>query len=363
MTQYREVKRFVRGLAALALLAGIAMLAACDVQGILTPPQPPTWDTTWDIALPAVNIAPSTYLPSGISEAPDAFEFALATQSTTITLGDYCAACLDSAHVRMLKPAVTAGFRIHLPLGADTAVLASGNVVSAGLIHTLPFDPIRGRVDNGSLTITIGSAGRDLAELRMDGATDSLPPSFMLSQGLTLPGGSILAGSVDASVSLVSPAGDSVTFTGAETITASLAASKVRLASVTVGIRDTSLTWSDSVALPALSASIGQRIDTATVILAIHNPWNVGVNLTVTIGADSTALWRTLSVPPGASEQSVSLTGSEATPLMGHKQPVVVVAAVHPSNSVGGTGTVTLRPGEQLTITPHLRIVASSAAH
>lgn len=334
---------------ALLSLGIITMIAACEV-----PTSAPGLDTRWIVPTQGATIAVAKLLPASISIVPDSSAFLVTVAPVTVTraLSQDCPACSAANGTRVPKPAftATASAGSALPVDLASAMLSAGTL-TLSLTNNYNFDPLRpSATERGYAVIAIANGSVQIGRDSVNGATTPLAPGATLVRAIPL-AGTITGGSpVTVTVTIRSPAGDSVVMDASRTIIATATPSNVRVASAQIVVANRQISSSSAIDLSGVDASVQQRVDNGALLLTIVNPFNVTGPLTVSFApAGGSLISRTVALGLGTTNPSIAFNQAELGQLLGHN---VIVTFAGPLNATGGN--VTVSPKQAVVVTSRL---------
>lgn len=349
-----------RPLAALALAAAVGAVA-CDY-----PTELPRWDTRWEIPADSTALRVDSLLPARVRVAGDRSAFLLALDPVAYgrSLGQACGACGAAQGQSVPKPAFTLVAAGQSLLPADVGQVAlAGGTVTVTVTNQFGFDPLRPAAapgsPTGSLTLTVASGGVTLGTVQVSGAQVAFPSGTSLVRQVALQPATV-AGPVDVTLSLTSPAGDAVVVDTARRVSLVATVDEARVASAAVRVQSRAVELDDvALDLDDIDASLEERVVDGAVVLDIANPFAVAGSFTATIVAPGTTITRQVTVPAGASTATLALSGDELRALLG-SAPVTFGASGTVSSTAGGFVTVT--PSQVLRVASRLRLTLRSEA-
>ncbi|NNM32320.1 MAG: hypothetical protein HKO53_04615 [Gemmatimonadetes bacterium] len=326
---------FGRGLPLVLALLG----AACDI-----PTEAPQWDTQWTVPADSAHIDVSELLPATVGVTPDGTAFTITVPPVAFsqTLGDMCSACPPAAVAP--KPAFQTTFEDVTNLPADVSSVTTRTAsADISLTNDFSFDPIRpGGSETGELRLEIrdgDGSGPVVAELTVDGATDSIPPGSTYMATLDLDAktfGDILT----AVVFIASPSGPSVLLTSSDEFSVDVSPSEVLVDEAVVALIDQAVDI-DPVSLDAedIPEEIIERLEGGALVLEVDNPFAVEADLDLQISGPGFApIQKDVEVGQGASEEMVELTAAELRSFLG--QPNVSFEGSGAASAPSGTTAV-----------------------
>lgn len=337
-----------------ALLAALA-LAACDF-----PTAPPIFETRFVIPGEETTLSVRELLPSSISEAGGAFRLTLSpVVIPTRTLGQMCPPCtLIPSGTVVPKPAFTADIPLTVDVPED---VVSASVTAAAVTFTLTqnfgFDPLQpsGRTEDGYIAVRVRNGARVLA---VDTVRGAFPSGSTKTLELQLAPG-VVTGDLEVLLTLYSPAGGSaaqhwVPVNQSASLSGSVVPGLITIASADVVVQDRNVSvTSVQIDFSDLDESVTDRVQSGALVLDIVNPLAVAGTLNVTLtGGTAGTITKQVQVGPGTSTRRVEFTGAELRSLLGN---VVTVSIAGPVSAPSGTVTVT--PGQQVSISTRLDLV------
>lgn len=345
----------LRSLALLAL-AGV-MATACDY-----PTELPSWDQTWVVPGPTIEIGVAEFLPTGVSLDSENTVFVAEAGGTSIamSLGDMCDGCSQLDGTTAPKPAFEASLSAATTLPDDlVAAVLTGGTIAVTMEHSLNFDPLRPDDDPGAerghIGVTVRSAGTVVADTLIHGDDQAFPAGTPLTPTLAIRPVHVV-NDLDLEVRLYSPTGDPVMIESSDTLgvtfapaTLEIEEATVRASSVAVGPTRTEADFGDAGSDEALL----DRIESGAIRLRISNPFAVTGQLDITFEAEGTTVARTVEIGPGDSSARVELSGDELRSILASETATVVT-----SGTVSATdGTVTVTPTQVLVLEHDFELV------
>ncbi len=329
--------------------------AACSV-----PTDIPVIDSRWVFEAKSTTIGVEGFLPSGVSVSGDAFAVEIDPLTSSSTLGALCPECAVAEGRRVPKPAFTGRFTgtATLPSDVSSAELASGRMILS-LFHDFGFDPLRPPGGSpGNLTVAMReTGGRTVGQLRLDGASDSLPSGRAVEHEITLAEGTVGA-ELSMEIVMNSPIGDTadarhfVEFAAADQVRATAAPQDIRMSSARVDARGREATIEAAdIGVEGIDDAIVERIQSGAIVLDIANPFGVGLDAEMRITRDGEiVVAKDFVVTPSArSSASVALTAEEFRTFLGR-------AGV----ALGGVGVVSSSPPGGIVVAPDMEVAISS---
>ena len=226
-----------------------------------------------------------------------------------------------------------------LPADVSAAVISSANIEVA-VQNGLSFDPTTG---GGSLTITIydGQDGTTLGEVVVDPATGPMIPGGTLTRTISV-GPSSIGATLFAAVAVVSVGGQVALINTANQITVTTTTTSMLVSAATVNVGSQSVDFDpEPLDVEDIDNQLVDRIQEASLLLDIVNPFGVSVSATIVIGPTSKAL----SIDTGAtSSTSITYTNSELQSWLG--QPGITFSG----SGVASGESITVSARDELTI-------------
>lgn len=351
-----------RSLAGFAAAAGCALaVVACEV-----PTSLPIWDTVWQVPADSAEVSVASLLPSSVTIVDagggvKAFSLALPTATYSTTLGSVCPGCAAANGARVPKPQFTMIDSTSIALPADVASAdVVGGTIDCTVTNGFSFDPINpSATASGWMRITVLSGSTLLAKDSVPGTALTLPTNVGRLRSIPVLGTPAspvrLAGPLKVTITLYSPAGDSVTINTGERFSVNATASNFRVSQASVAVPSRAIpSQRDTVDLSGLQDVTTGAISGGAVILTIQNPFAVQGNLTVDLTApNATAISKSLALPLGGAGTApatlrIALTESEMNALIGQKDVAI---------SIGGDVNA---PNGAVTVTPVQKIVLNT---
>jgi hypothetical protein len=331
-----------------AMLVAALLATACEF-----PTTTPRFESRFLVPLEATRMAVSELLPSGVTVVGDQFRVTVAAAATQRTLGQICGSpCIALQGQQAPKPAFSFAFDIAQALPADVqgAVISEGTA-TVTLSHSFDFDPLRppGATQNGTISITVRSGGETLGSATIDQAFPRITP---ITRSVQLAGR--VSGGIEVVIAIVSPAGGTVLISNSAPMSVSLAATVVSASEAQVVVTNRPVTVRPaSLDLTGIDEGVRDRVRRGALVLEIANPFAVtGVlQLRLHAAASGADIRRTLQVQPDRTTQRIDLTKEEIQSLLGHS---VTATVTGPVSAPGGT--ITVRPDQQLVLTPRLDV-------
>lgn len=334
----------------LVALAGVAVLAACDL-----PTQLPRWDTEWDVVPLRDTVATADLLPDHVRLADGGFAIDSFSVTSRVRLSDVCelCTCFDGP-----VPPLTISpheWAVRLPPGLVEAEM-EGGTARIVLHNEVGFDLLDdGRGGRGWVEVELLDrfAGETLQVVRVD---RPFPPGDSLTLDFEL-GGRRLHGGLVARVSGRTPGSGCRSVTpGEETgFRARVELRDVRASHVDVLLSDAQVSVRDrSFAMPdAIAARL--RAGDADVVVEVELASSVSVAVEVglsvarsaeTLFTGAAALHTPLLLPPGALAVPSRVSKRYVLTLAGLQEAERLHVASH--NRITGSRRVRLTGGEAL---------------
>jgi hypothetical protein len=353
---------------ALALLGA----GACD----LPTGGAPKWNTTWQVPADSGEIGVASLLPPSVSIVTvgesKAFDVALSGAGISQSLRSACPACATANGLRVPKPAftLTDSATIALPSDVGWADLVGGTV-DYTLTHDFGFDPLvpssHGAAEKGWLLIRVRSGSALLATDSVNGASLTLPPNVAFARSVGVDASPTsprhVSGPITVTVTLYSPAGDTVTVNDAQSLHVNVVPHGVRVSQASVSLpAQTLISRQKTVDLSGLGGEVSGRVQGGSVVLTVRNPFAVEGQLTATLTAPGAApVSRDLTFPVGGLSAPptvlrVPLTADELARLMGSSNVTVDVSGTVTAPS----GAVTVTPTQVFGVSTMLEIILST---
>lgn len=336
-----------------ALLFAVCMAAgACDI-----PTSLPLFESRWVVPLETTRVPVSELLPAGLTLANNAFRVSIPVATTHRTLGQLCGTPCTTAHGLLVpKPAFSTSFQLVTALPADVmSATITGGVIAISFVHNFGFDPLRpaGRTHDGVIILTVRNGGRVLGSAVID---QSFPTGVQVSRTLVLAPGSI-AGALEVSLAITSPAGSPVTINQASTLAVGVMPGVINASDAQIAVQQRMIA-ADGVDLDLseVDGALRGRVRRGALQVGVSNPFDVAGQLqlrlhSATSGAD---ILRTVEVGPGSSTSEIQLSLEEVRSLLGHRVSAALAGPV--SATAAGNG-VTVRPDQELAVTPRLDFI------
>ena len=351
-----------RSLRGLVAAAGCALaVVACEV-----PTSLPIWDTVWQVPADSAEVSVASLLPSSVTIVDlgggvQAFSLALPAANYSTTLGSVCPACAAANGMRVPKPQFTMVDSTVIALPSDVASAdIVGGTIDCTITNGFGFDPINpSATAHGWMRIDVRSGNALLAHDSVPGTAMTLPTNvgrFRSIPVLGTPAAPVrIAGPLRVSITLFSPAGDSVTINTSQQFSVNAVANNFRVSQASVGVPSRSIpAQSDTVDLSGLKDVASGTINGGAFILTIANPFAVQGNVNVDVTAPNGAhVTKSLALPLGGPATQpatlrLDLTASEINSLVGQSNVEIAL-----------TGDVSA-PGGPVTVTPSQKIVLNT---
>jgi len=342
-----------------ALLATLS-LGACDF-----PTAPPIFESRFIIPGESTTLSVNELLPSSITVSGNAFRLTLgATSLPQRTLAELCGAlCAPIPPGTMVpKPAFTTTIPATIDVPADVVgATVTAATVTIALTQTFGFDPLQpsGRAvgDDGFIAVTVRNGARTLAVDTIRGAFPS-GAAGTITRTLNLAPGEI-TGDLDVSLTLYSPAGGNapqhwVAYVPGAQLLGTVTPEAVAISEARVTVQDRTVeVEAVSLDLSDIDQEMADRVVSGAFIVDVNNPLGVVGTMTLTIsGGSAGVITKQLPVASGQSTTRVAFTQSELQSLLGRDLTLTVRGPVS-----APTGTVTVTPGQQVTIATKLDLV------
>lgn len=352
----RPAARVRRASYKMAPLAAVLLVGACAVMDLTDPPD---WDLRLNIPSETITIGVGTFLPSGVTIAPDSSSFRLTVPVTTVsqTLGTACSSCVPSNGATVPKPAfnVAQTSTSTLPADVTTATLASGTI-ALSIVNGFGFDPlaVAGAATSGTLVIVVTDANnRQLAKDSLNGATTSMAAGSTLNRTLTLSPGPI-RGPISIASTLVSPVGGPVLINTAQTFSVTGTPTNIAVSNASVTVTNKNVSSSTELDLRELDSEVRERLQNAKLLLTVANPFGVTGNLTVRLQADQAILFKSFALANGTSTPSLEFTKEEARALTSRLVFLTI------SGPVSSATPVTAGPRDKVNVVTRLEVTMST---
>ncbi len=364
-THHRRAPRTV----ALALLAGLPLLGACEV-----PSEAPIFRQPWVIPADTVTVAAADLLPDGITISGTAFAFDTPGANFSATLADLCdePACQAPGTVTAPTPAFTTtpgalASSVDFPAGVTSAT-SGGAIINVQITNNLGFDPLRpngaGTAPFGTMTITV-SSGTAEQEFVMTGATQSLANGITTPLVLLLQNGLTLAGALDVDVAFDVPAGGSATISGSNGIAVAVSVQEFLVTQATIALDEDVST--DPTEFDLEDIDFDEEIQGGAVLMDIVNPLTASGTFNATFfapaqdGQPSVTIAKpfTIAAQP-TSTATITLSQSELRSLVGKQGVTIRMDGIVTGTGPGGTVTVT--PASEITVRTKLQFTIDIGA-
>lgn len=279
----------------------------------------------WSLAGTTATAPSSVFVSDGVGIDSSGTAFTVLAHHSnqvddiTLRLFDFCDACAAADQQRIPKPAFTAGQGLRHWLPVNSAVITGGRGEPV-IKNYLAFDPLRpapGVVGAVTAVFFDRVSGDTLGSRTVRGDTHSLPPGSVLNLWVPLRGGVVRE--LGASVTLTSPAGDSVTMDQGQSLEVLASVWDLRAAMIDVAVPVRLVTATGAMDLTGAVQELGaKQIDSAHVRVRIESPFTMTAAATVTFRTGTTTITRAGGLAsPGAEEKTVRLSGAEARSLLG----------------------------------------------
>jgi hypothetical protein len=337
----------------LALAVGV-LLTACEF-----PTAPPIFESRFVMPESGTTLGVNQLLPASVTPQGGAFRITVPGTTVNRTLASMCGEpCNVAAGHQVPKPAFSDAFTVTLPMPADvsSAVLQSGSA-TVTIRHGFGFDPLRpaGRTENGTMTIVLLNAGRQIGSATVDQA---FPSGTTVTRTIPLAPGT-LAGNIEAEVRIISPEGGAVTINPDAVLTVGVQTNAVEVSEATVQVLNQQVS-AQSVALDLsdVDETMRDRVRSGAIVMTIENPLDISGTLLVHFHGTTLAP-KQIQVSPGTTTQRLEFTQAELQQLLGS---VVVLTIVGPVTGGGAGNTITVTPGQQVTVTTLLDLIIAIGA-
>lgn len=334
------------------LLAAVSA-AACDI-----PTGPPKWDSTFVVQSEGTTLSVGQLLPPSVqlNSTNTAFTLSLSPATFSQTLGSLCGApCTPLNGLTAAKPAFNGTFSTSIALPADVATAAlTGGTLNLAITNNFSFDPLRpSAAARGSLAITVKSGTVTVGSATFSGTTQALPPGTTTQLQVPLTAGTI-AGPLDVSLIVDSPAGDPAQINNAATLSVTATPNNLQVASASVRVQNRQVTATQvNFNVSGIDDFIVNHLKEGALILAITNPFGVTGTLPLTINANGTIVTKSVTLAAGTSTVEVVFTQSELKSILGKSN---VTLRIGPG-AVNSATNVTVTPSQVLSVSTKLRIV------
>ena len=321
---------------AFAVAAGCLLLAGCEY-----PTEPPILEQRWIIPIEETTLSVEQLLPAGVAVSGSNFSVSIDPFVTNQTLASSCAGCVALNGLTVPAPPFTTSFSASedLPAGVTAAMISSASI-EIQIANGFSFDPIAG---GGTLTVTIsdGQGGAELGQVVIDGATEAMTAGGTLTRTISIASKSI-GTTFFASVDVVSKGGQVSLIDTSDQITVTATTTSLLVSSATVNVTGQSVEFdAEPLDVEDIDSQLIDRIQEASLVLDIVNPFGISVSATIVIGPTS----KTLSIDASAaSSTSITYTNDELRMWLG--QPDITFSG---SGTASG-GSITVTPGQEMTI-------------
>ncbi|HEX2780524.1 MAG TPA: hypothetical protein VHM30_13550, partial [Gemmatimonadaceae bacterium] len=317
----------------------------------------PIWDTVWQVPADSAEVSVASLLPSSVSIVDvgggmKVFSLTLSAATYSTTLGSVCPGCAAVNGARVPKPQFTMVDSTSIALPSDVASAdVVGGTIDCTITNGFSFDPINpSATASGWMRISVLSGSALLAKDSVSGTALTLPTNVGRLRSIPVLGTPAspvrLGGPLKVSITLFSPAGDSVTINTAERFSVNAVANNLRVSQASVAVPSRAIpSQQDTVDLSGLQDMTTGAITGGAVILTVQNPFAVQGNLTVSLTAPNAApISKSLALPLGGigtppATLRLALTRSEMNALLGQKN--VAIAITGDVNAPNGAVTVT----------------------
>lgn len=348
-TSVRYLPKPFRDAARSAALVALVAVAGCDI-----PTAPPVIDQRWIIPAEETRFGVGDLLPGQVTVANDSSAFVVDFDPVNFaaTLSDLCAPCALADGFTVPKPAFVGDVQSSIDLPAEVARIAleSGNV-AIDVFNGFNFDPIRPGAGNfGGVTLTVldTADGDTVGVAFVDGVDTPFPASSTLSVDVPLMTVSV-EGSLEARISLDSPAGDPVTVDANASLNIDAAGENVRVSQVDVDVSGEAVTLDEvSLSLEDVGEEVRDRILAGALIVSVHNPFAVGGDFQIDLdGPTIAAIQKSLVIGSDAEfEAGIDFTRDEIQSLLGSPSVSLSGGATIDASA----GVITVTPGQELVV-------------
>jgi len=311
-------------------------LVACEV-----PTDPPILEQRWIVPIEEVTLSVDQLLPTGVTVVGNDFSVSIDPFTTAASLATMCSGCVALNGFTAPAPAFTTSITASESLPADvSAAVISSATIDVAIQNGLSFDPIAG---GGSLTITIsdGQGGTTLGQVVVDPATDPMTPGGTLTKTISI-GPNSVGTTFFAAVAVTSVGGQVALINTSDQITVTTTTTSLLLSSVTVNVGSRSVDFDEEeLDVEDIDSEVVDRIQEASLVLDIVNPFGISVDATIVIGPTSKSL--SIDSSP-TSSTSITYTNSELRSWLG--QPGITFSG----SGVASGGSITVSAGDELTI-------------
>jgi hypothetical protein len=346
----------------LTVLVGMGLVTACDV-----PTGMPKLEQQWILPVTETSIEVGEFLPDRVGMTEDSTAFTVDVEPIVFneTLGALCPVCQPLDGLTVPKPEFTGVFHesVSPPEDVESAQVQEGRIVVEAE-NGFDFDPLRppgGESGTVRLALRDGSpTGPVLDEVLVDGAVEGFAPGATLSRELEYSGP--VASDIFVTADVDSPAGGlepgnwvQIRTSNRIEITATpevleAASAEIRVAGEVFDLGATDLDVAD------ISDDMVDQIQSGALQLELVNPWAVGAVLNLTINGPTMDAPVVLIAPiPAAPTSSVRVEVSQAELRAFLGAPGVIMTGQGTVDL--GAGTVTLAPGQIMTIETKIDLV------
>jgi propanediol utilization protein len=338
---------------AFIVLSATLALGACDY----FPTEPPRFQPRFILPGESTTLRVAELLPSGVAEAGSNFQLSLSpTAIPTRTLGEICGAPCVAVHgQRVPKPAFVDTFHVTLAMPADvaSATLAAGGAVAVAITHNFGFDPLRPPGGaNGRLMLQVLSGTNVIGNITV---TDPFPSGTTLQRTVPLAPGPV-SGDLTVRVIIESPAGGTaeanwVTVNTSASLSGTVTPGQILVSEAGVRVQNKTVSVTDfTIDMSGVDQSLRGRVQRGALIIDVDNPFNVSGTMVLRMigGTGEIITPRTIQVQPGRTQQRVELSRDDLSLILQSNVTIRVSGSVS-----GQDGTVTVRPGQVITIDTH----------
>lgn len=333
--------------AAVLVVCALVVPLACDL-----PAEGPILEQRWSVPVERTSLSVEELLPDGVTVSGDAFLVSVDPIETGRTLASLCPACVPLDGLTLPVPAFSGAFSTSTPLPPQvvSATLVSG-VIELEVRNEFAFDPLQG---GGRIGVTVldGPGGRILGRLTLDGSVgDALPPGSTLRRTLALTAGPL--GGTLTTATTVDVAGGAVAQVDSNRqvrVTARPGAIRVASARVDAGGETVEV---DPIELDVEDVDFDDRIHGGEVVLAVVNPFGVGVNGQVRVDHPGGSIVKPFSISPApTSSVAIPFSADELRAFLGAAPVTLTGTGVVPADA----GVTTIVPAQVLGIDVRIQL-------
>ena len=325
---------------AFALAAGCLLFAGCEY-----PTEPPSLDQRWIVPIQETTLSVDELLPTGVAVGGSDFSVSIDPFSTSQSLGSICGLCTALNGLTAPAPAFTSSFNASGDLPADvSAAMISSASTEVQVVNGFSFDPIAG---GGSLTITIsdGPGGAELGQVVVDGTTEAMTAGGTLTRTISI-GSASIGSTFVASVDIVTVGGQVALIDTSDQITVTATATSLFVSSATVNVTSQSVDFdADSLDVEDIDSQVIDRIQEASLVLDIVNPFGISIEGSIVIGTAGDPVTKSLSIGSGSTSSTrITYTNAELRMWLGQ------AGVTFSGSGTASGGSVTVSPGQEMTI-------------